>query len=151
MKLRIALLTAGLTCAAAATAAPPAPPPEGRFCDEHVVKCEEMRERYDSYCKKNPQSCAAGKKRREARRRFCKQNPEECDEMMEERRERMAARREHCLANPVDCDDRYHDEQRRYRSQRQAMRQERRCRMHPEDCERPQSGPEPPRRAGPPR
>lgn len=132
MKTRIALLIAALLLAPAVNAAePPPPPPEGRFCDEHVARCEEMRLRYDKWCKRNPNDCRAAQQRREARRDRCRQNPEECYEEMRERRE---ARMEHCRANPVDCEDRFHDEQRWHREHRQAMR--RHCAMHPDRCGR---------------
>jgi len=146
MKSHVILLAIGLIHGAALAAEPPAPP-EGRFCDEHLVRCEEMRARHEAWCKQNPQTCKAGEERREARRRHCKQNPDECEAIMAEQREWMATRREHCRDNPVDCEDRFHDEQRSYREQR---RHRHRCQTHPGECDRRNSEGAP-RRSGPPR
>ena len=140
--LRFASLLA-LACVAGpvATAATPEPPPEGRFCDENPVKCEEMRQQYDKYCVKYPETCAAAEERREERRAFCKKNPDKCQDVVaDEKRQRSEEMRDYCQANPHECENEeaYQRAERRYREF---------CRENMAECK----ALEPERRTGPPR
>ena len=135
---------------------PPLPPDQPGYCDAHADECAQMRQRHEKFCKRNPHTCAAGEKRREARREYCKQHPDECQAVRDEARSRRDAVRERCEKDPKACQERREEMQQR-RDQRRQERQQW-CKDHPDRC--PGAGApeseheqeqEEPERSGPPR
>ena len=58
----------------------------------------------DDFCARNPQSCEAGKERREARKEYCEKNPGKCEALREERKDRRERTKEYCEKNPAECE-----------------------------------------------
>lgn len=133
VKLPIATLLfmlAGAAWAAPKGAGEPPLPPDNdpTYCDQHANECEQMRSRHEAFCKRNPHTCAAGEKRREARRAYCKQHPDECQAVREERKERRDAVKERCEKNPKACEERKESRAKR----REEMKE--RCKDKPDEC-----------------
>lgn len=163
MKLPIATLLIVLASAAALAkpraGEPPLPSDQPGYCDQHADECRQMRQRHDQFCKRNPNTCAAGERRREARRAYCKAHPDECQAVRDEARARRDAIRKRCEQDPKACEDRREQRRTMREEQRKQMRREmpERCRANPAECpERGQEEAAPddtgkPARSGPPR
>jgi hypothetical protein len=121
-----AFLLLGLSGPAAAQ--PPEPPPAGRYCDEHPIDCEEMRQRYTKYCQSYPETCAAAEERRQEHRAFCAKNPDRCPDLADAERQRDDQMRDFCQANPHECanEEAYQRAERRRREF---------CRQNKGECE----------------
>ena len=82
-----------------------------QWCKANPEKCKELKARHEA-CKADPEKCKAERQAR--REEWCKANPEKCKEMQ--------ARREACKADPEKC-----------KAERKAKR-EQWCKDNPERC-----------------